>query len=422
MSLDDHAEELASDLGVDKAEVKRDLENLVSYSVPMDEARESLRRKYGDSEGGTEPTTRSIADVTPDDGTVSVTAVVLTAGKRSIQYQGETLVIFEGELADESGTIPYTAWEDFGLDAGETVRIGNAGVREWEGSAELNLGDGTTVERVDEDVAVDETIGGERTLARLEIGDRGVALEVAVLESESKVIDGRDGETEILSGVLADETARLPFTDWDPHPEVAAGASVSIGNAFVREYRGVPSVNVSEFSTVEPLDRDVAATDSARQCSVREAVESGGMFDVAVVGNVIELRDGSGLIERCPDCGRVVQNGQCRSHGAVEGVDDLRTKAILDDGTGTVTVVLDEELTERIYGGGIEAAREHARDAMDREVVADAIAETVVGREFRARGTLSVDEYGANLDATAFERTADDPADRARALLSEVAP
>jgi replication factor A1 len=146
------------------------------------------------------------------------------------------------------------------------------------------------------------------------------------------------------------------------------------------------------------------------------------MFDVEVVGNVIDLRDGSGLIERCPDCGRVVQNGQCRSHGTVEGVDDLRTKAILDDGTGTVTVVLDEDLTERVYGGDIEAAREHARDAMDREVVADAIAETVVGREFRARGTLSVDEYGANLDATAFERTGDDPADRARALLSEVAP
>ncbi|MFT4884558.1 MAG: replication factor A1, partial [Natronomonas sp.] len=48
MSLDDAAEELASSLGVDKAEVKEDLEKLVSYSVPMDEAKQSLRRKYGD--------------------------------------------------------------------------------------------------------------------------------------------------------------------------------------------------------------------------------------------------------------------------------------------------------------------------------------------------------------------------------------
>ena len=83
-------------------------------------------------------------------------------------------------------------------------------------------------------------------------------------------------------------------------------------------------------------------------------------------------------------------------------------------------MVLDETLTERVYGGDVEAAKEHARDAMDREVVADAIREEVVGREFRVRGSLSVDEYGATLNARAFAATDDDPADRARDLLAEV--
>jgi replication factor A1 len=141
---------------------------------------------------------------------------------------------------------------------------------------------------------------------------------------------------------------------------------------------------------------------------------------VALVGNVLAIRDGSGLIERCPECGRVIQKGQCRSHGEVEGEDDLRTKAILDDGTGTVTVVLDDELTAQVYGGGLEEAKEHARDEMDQSVVADSIREAVVGHEYRVRGSLSVDEYGANLDATDFERSEDDPADRAADLLAEV--
>jgi replication factor A1 len=116
----------------------------------------------------------------------------------------------------------------------------------------------------------------------------------------------------------------------------------------------------------------------------------------------------------------VIQNGQCRSHGEVDGEDDLRTKAILDDGSGTVTVVLDEELTAEIYGGGLDDARDHARDAMDREVVAEAIADELVGREFRVRGSLSVDDYGANLDASTFAEHAGDPAERARGLLAEV--
>ena len=422
MSLEDQAEDLASDLGVDTEEVKRDLENLVSYSVPMDEAKQSLRRKYGEDtgSGGETPTTRDVADVTTGDSNVSVTGVLLTVGQRSIQYQGEEIVIFEGELADETGKISYTAWEDFGLEPGITVRVGNAGVREWEGNPELNLGESTSVELVEDSLDVAYDVGGDRELAGLSIGDRGVNVEGLVQDCETKVIDGRDGETEILSGVLADGSGRLPFTDWDPHETIETGESVRVENAFVREFRGVPSVNVSEFSTVRRLDGGVEATDSAQQRTVRAAVESGGLFDVELVGTVIDLRDGSGLIERCPACGRLVQNGQCRSHGEVDAEDDLRTKAILDDGTGTVTVVLGEDLTEEVYGGGVADAKEAARDAMDREVVADAIAGTVVGREFRVRGSLSVDDYGANLDARSFAATTDDPAERARALLAEV--
>jgi replication factor A1 len=92
-------------------------------------------------------------------------------------------------------------------------------------------------------------------------------------------------------------------------------------------------------------------------------------------------------------------------------------KAILDDGTGTATAVLDREMTEAIYGGTLEDALDAARDAMDREVVAEDIAADLVGKEFRVRGTLSVDEYGANLDATEFAAVDDDPAARATALL-----
>ncbi|RXK51233.1 Single-stranded DNA binding protein [Halorientalis pallida] len=422
MELDDHAEELASDLGVDKEEVKSDLENLVSYSVPVDEAKQSLRRKYGDGSTGSTgaPSAVDVADVSPDDSNVTVTARILTVGKRPIHYRGEDHVIFEGELADETGKISYTAWEDFDLDAGEVVEMGNAGVREWEGKPELNLGESTTLTRVDEALAVDHPVGGDADLSALSPGDRGVNVEVQVVECEQKTIDGRDGETEILSGTLADESARLPFTDWEPRAELEAGASLRIENVYVREFRGVPSVNLSEFSRAEQLSGGVDARDDPERLPIREAVERGGAYDVELVGNVISIRDGSGLIERCPDCGRVIQKGQCRSHGAVEGEDDLRTKAILDDGTGTVTVVLDDELTAEVYGGGLEDAKAHARDAMDQSVVAERIAERVVGHEYAVRGSLSVDEYGANLDATAFAQSADDPAQRARDLLAEV--
>ena len=421
MSLDDHAEELASDLGVDKEEVTEKMATLLEYDVPVEEAKQNIRRTYGDdSPSGTETVpTKQLADVETTDGNVSTTVRVLSVGKRSIQYNDQEHVIFEGEIADETAKLSYTSWEDFDLEPGETVTIGNADVREWEGQPELNLGESTTVERADGTLEVPYEVGGDATLAELAPGDRGITVEVQALEVERKIIDGRDGETEILSGVVGDDTMRLPFTDWEPRPELEPGNSVRIENVFVREFRGVPSVNVSEFSTAERLPEPVEVQETAPRWSVRDAVESGGLFDVELVGSVVAIRDGSGLVERCPECGRVVQNGQCRSHGEVDGQDDLRTKAILDDGTGTVTVILDENLTAEVYGGDLADAREHARDAMDRGVVADAIRERVVGHEFRVRGSLSVDDFGANLEASEFEEHAVDPADRARELLAE---
>ena len=420
MDVDSHAEELASDLGVDKQEVRDDLENLLEYSVPIDEAKQSVRRKHGGGGGGdASPSALDVADVAPDAGNVTVTGRVLSVGTRTIRYDGEESTIREGELADDTGKISYTAWQDFGFEPGDTVSVGNAGVREWEGEPELNLGESTTVALESDPVEVPYPVGGDRDLIELEPGDRGRNVEATVLELEERTIDGRDEETEILSGVLADETARLPFTDWQPRPEVTEGAQLRLEDVYVREFRGVPSVNLTEFTTVAPAD--VTVSDEAPRLSVREAVDTGGMYDVTVVGNVLEVRDGSGLIQRCPECGRLVQNDQCRSHGQVDPEDDLRVKAIVDDGTDTVTAILGTELTKEIYGGTLADALDAARDAMDREVVADEIAADLEGREFRVRGHLSVDDYGANLDASEFAVADEPPAERARALLAAVA-
>jgi len=422
MDVDAHAEELASALGVDKAEVKADLENLLSYSVPIDEAKQSIRREHGGGTGDATPTAKDVADVAVGNDNVTVTVRVLSVGRRSIRYQGEEQTIREGEFADGTGRISYTAWEDFGFEPGDSITVGNAGVREWDGDPELNIGQSSTVAIETTPVETPYEEGGDSDLVDLRAGDRGRNVEIRVLESEERVIDGRDGETTIRSGVVADGTGRLPFTDWAARPELREGSELRLEEVSIREFRGVPQVNLSEFTTVTPLGRSVEVDDDARRLPVGEAVAAGGLFDVEVVGNVLEVRDGSGLIERCPDCGRVLQNGQCRSHGDVDGEDDMRVKAIVDDGTGTVTAMLDRELTEAVYGDTMSAAMTAARDAMNKEVVADEIRERIVGREYRVRGNLSVDDYGANLEATEFERSDDAPETLARSLLSEVRP
>ena len=422
MTIEDRAASLAAELEADESAIREDLENLLAYSVPVEEAVQSLRRKYGDGAGRSEPTTLTVEEITTSHDAVSLRVVVLSVGQRTIRIDGNDRRIIEGEVADETGRIAFTAWTDVALEPGATVDITHAGVREWQGVPEVNIEDSTTVEPAADSLDVPYPVGGERTLEELAPGDRAVSLTVAVVDAETRTIDGTDGETTIRSGTLADESARLPFTDWAGRDELAAGGSVRIENAYVRTYRGMPEVTLAEETSVLQTDATVEAAPAAPRRPLGRVIAEGGRFDVEVAGTIIDVQPGSGLIERCPECNRVVQNDRCRTHGPVEGTADLRTKAVLDDGTGTATAILDRETTESVYDGTLEDALDAARSAMDQSVVTSTIHERLVGRDVIVRGTVRVDEYGATVDVASFTDDETDPQEAARGLLAEVRP
>lgn len=408
---------LAEELDASREEVRRTLENLLEYSVPLDEAMRTVRRRYESRDAPQEESRlRSVDELSPEAGNVAVEVEVLSAGRRSIQSNGEETTIVEGRVADESGAIGYTAWRPLDVEPGDVVRIEGSGVREWNGEPQLNIGSDAHVEPTS---GVDSGLeaGGTSSLAELREGDRAVNLEVGVIEVEERVIDGRDGETTITSGVLGDSTGRLPFTDW-LNRGLEEGSSIRVENAYVNEYRGVPQVNMGEYTEVTDAG-DVDVSHEPPRLTIMEAVAEGGAFDVVVEGDVLEVKDGSGLIQRCPECGRVIQKGQCRSHGDVEGETDMRTKAVLDDGSGAVNLILDRDLTEKVYGGSLGDAEAAAREAMDQGVVREEIADQVVGRRWRVRGNVSVGEYGANIDAGEMELVTGDVAGEAGGVLDE---
>ena len=131
--VSEHAVELADELDADPDEVEERLRNLLEYSVPLEEAERTVRRRYGSE--GTEPSTpetKDIADLSPSDSRVTVEAVVLSAGRRSIRVSGDETVITEGELADETAfmTLLVTDWpsETRHLVIENTVKIVEPGL------------------------------------------------------------------------------------------------------------------------------------------------------------------------------------------------------------------------------------------------------------------------------------------------------
>jgi replication factor A1 len=193
----------------------------------------------------------------------------------------------------------------------------------------------------------------------------------------------------------------------------------------MRSWQGIPTINIGEFTSIGHSETPIDDSDIARVMDpipirLDKINDRDGAFDVSIKGNVISIRPGSGLITRCPECNRVIQKNICRIHGSVEGINDMRIKSILDDGTGALSLVLDADLTQKVTGYSIEKAREVAGADMNTSVVEEEIRRKLMGLTIRLRGNMTKGEYGITLVASDAEITAIDTATAAADLIKEI--
>ncbi len=189
-------------------------------------------------------------------------------------------------------------------------------------------------------------------------GLSSVEVTARILEIQDREVDISGQKKKVFSGILGDETGKAQFTAWHDF-KLKEGAVVKITGGYVKSWKGIPQFTFDEKATVEKLDANTIAKKDVKTQKIllSELVERNGALDVEVEGTVIEIRKGSGLVQRCPQCNRVLQQGSCAVHGTVEGKTDLRMKLVIDDGAGSVSAILGKELTEKLLGKTMPAVR-----------------------------------------------------------------
>src|SRR3989454_6299350 len=228
-------------------------------------------------------------------------------------------------------------------------------------------------------------------------GASNVAVTARILSVERREVEVDGNPKAVFSGVLADETGKTQFSAWKDF-ELKAEEVLRIEGAYVKSWRGIPQISFDERATITRLKSDLLPSANVLSASPRmwieDLAERGGAADVTVRGILIDLREGSGLVYRCPECRRVLRKGACRLHGEAKGEPDLRVKAVLDDGSGALTAVFDRELTEALLDKTLDACIEAARDAMSTDVVRDELADVLVAQPIEVRGNVTSDDYG----------------------------
>lgn len=247
-----------------------------------------------------------------------------------------------------------------------------------------------------EDVDATDNTSTELKLDEIEQDDQSV-------DVEGEVVTVYDDTHDAIKqkGRIGDDTGTVGFVEFkgdSDHPTLEEGKSYRFENAVTDEYRGNYSVKLLQNTEVEELDRDIEVDDG----------------NETITAPIVNVLDGSGLIERCPDddCTYVIDDRACPDHGHTDGEDDLRIMAHIDTGHEVQRVIIGTDLTEEIMGFTVDDAVDKAHDAMDKEVVTDEIREELVGRYFRFTG-LNLDSFIVE----EYEEVDNDPAEAAEGLL-----
>lgn len=409
-----HIEEIkrALDNEIDDHRIERDLKKLLEYRVPLNEAKRSLIKKYGGTE---KSTVRKLKDIEIGERNVEITGQILEINKKTINVKQTEKTIFSGIVCDETTARSFTAWEDFGLNAGDVVRVSQAYVRNWQERPEINFGSRSKITKLTTAIQINHE-SAQKRLSELKDGEINIHTVFTVLNIEPREINTKDGSKKILTGIAADDETKLPFTSWVMLPELVAGNTIEVKNAYARSFRGIPALNINENSTVTKLDKEIQYKE-IEKVMIGDILMREGAFDILIEGNILSIRPGSGLITRCPECSRVIQKSICRVHGKVNEKMDLRIKAVIDDGTGALTLVLDAELTQKICGFTIEEAQQIAKAAMSQKAVEEEIKGKLLGKMLTARGNMSKGEFGTTLVASKVWESAGVTEERAIELL-----
>ena len=432
--LTPHKQEIKRVLGdkIDDEQLDMELNKYLNeYNVTIEAAKRGIIRKYGGSDSSMLATSSSIvkkvADLGGNEQNVDVLAKVVYVESKNITVKGLNKTIVSGIIGDETGTVPFTIWEpgSVALTKGSAYYFRNCYCRLWNDKVQVNLGNRGKVEQA-QDVTLNVPARDISTLSSQEykIGDiregvGNVTVTGKILNVEARNITVKGEQKTVYSGLMADDTGKIQFSAWHDF-SLKDGETICVKNAYIRAWKGIPQLNLGDRCEVTRVSGSFSAVDAGPSLkTVAEIIKVGGGLDLTVQGLVVDVKSGSGLIKRCPQCNRSILNGVCTAHGQVDGIPDLRMKIVLDDGTGAMGAILGKADTEKITGVSMKAA-EGLAAAKGEGTVARELMGKILMQRISITGNVMSDDYGPNMIVKKTEAMKVDLEAEAEKLLEEV--
>jgi hypothetical protein len=185
--------------------------------------------------------------------------------------------------------------------------------------------------------------GGEsRGLRSLRSGETGITAVVRVLEVARRELQTKDrGRKRVFYGILADESAKLPFISGTVREELTRNSVVAIENASVNRWGGLPTVYLGASASIRVLGAEIefpafAELTKPRMMQIGELLSGDGAFDVLIEAAVVSVSVSVPV--------------------SAEKSQGNRTVTV-DDGTGAISLIVRDKVQEELirFGMGLRA-------------------------------------------------------------------
>ena len=343
------------------------------------------------------------------EGSVTVVGRLL-ASRNDVIHRKDgsgSIDVVRGRIADDSGAIGFLSWEPFEHEIGSLLKIENAQIRVFRDTPEINIGGSSKIEIFhDSNFASAEDLVA-RSVSRIEDlrdGSRDVEIVLEIQKMIKRDFQGRDGEAKsVWSGDVADPTGKCRCSIWSepPFDFESTPVVVRLKGVRVRAWQGIPDITVDNESQIEvlaaaPWGDDVDLTNNVVDVELSDLSSGASRVGISTTGNVISIREDSGIIKRCPECRRVLRDGECATHGAQEGETDVRLRVVLDDGKSTISLIINKSASESLIGMKQDKISSHIVENGTMAFVQE-LRDLLLGKKLKASGRTIVDEQGAML-------------------------
>ncbi len=374
---------------------------------------------------GDEP--QSISKASEVEGYVNVVARILTTKPEVIVRRDGSgqIDVTRGRLADPSGSIGFLSWVPFEHQEGSLVKITGASVRKFRDTPEISINDGTVIEPYHDTAFPDMSelaVSTKSTIADLRNGMRDVGITLQVESWNQRTFTSEDGSQKVVrSGDVIDPSGRCRLTAWcefDPAP----GDFIRIEGGRVQFWQGSPDLVIDQREQVidlsDPPWEKIDPEGHWIDLDLTSLVNGGSRRGIRTSGTVVAVRPDSGIVERCPECRRVLRDGACTEHGPQRGQEDLRLRFVIDNGVSNASLLMSREPAEAFLGLGMDGVRDQIASEGREGFVASLRARALSGAMV-IHGRTIVDDQGAMVLADTAELEATSPSEAAQKVMEK---